>query len=450
MDSNKALELLKSGPDGIAEWNGRRLSAPDEELPSLFRAILDGADLRGANLSSADLRGANLRGSNLRRANLSGANLRVADLSVADLRVADLRVADLLGANLLGSNLRVANLSGANLFAAILIKADLRGSNLPWANLSGANLSSADLSGANLRGSDLRGSDLRGADLRSADLRSANLSGADFSGANLSGANFSEANLSGADFSGANLSGANLSGADFSGANLSGANLSEATMVRAGLRGAKLRDCRVFGISVWDIRTDKDTEQVNLIISDHNDPVMTVDNLKVAQFIYLLLNNEEIRGVIDTITSKVVLILGRFTPERKTILDAMRDVLRKHDRLPVMFDFEKPASRGYTETVTTLAWMARFVFADLTDATEVRAELPKIVPAFPLVPIQPLILASQTEYVTFEEDIRRNRPWVLETFRYQDLDHAIASLPEMVLAAEAKVAEVRGVNSQGR
>jgi hypothetical protein len=35
--------------------------------------------------------------------------------------------------------------------------------------------------------------------------------------------------------------------------------------------------------------------------------------------------------VIDAITSKLVLILGRFTPERKTILDAIRDELRKRD-----------------------------------------------------------------------------------------------------------------------
>ena len=147
---------------------------------------------------------------------------------------------------------------------------------------------------------------------------------------------------------------------------------------------------------------------------------MTVDNLKVAQFIYLLLNNEEIRGVIDTITSKVVLILGRFTPERKVLLDAIREELRRRDYLPVMFDFEKPASRGYTETITTLARMARFIIADLTDATEVRLELAKIVPDLPSVPVQPLVLASQTEYVTFA-DIRRY-PWVLEPFRYKDLD----------------------------
>ena len=82
------------------------------------------------------------------------------------------------------------------------------------------------------------------------------------------------------------------------------------------------------------------------------EPEITVDNLEVAQFIYLLLNNERIRHVIDTITSKAVLILGRFTPERKAVLDALREELRKRDYLPVLFDFDKPASKDLTETVS--------------------------------------------------------------------------------------------------
>jgi len=51
---------------------------------------------------------------------------------------------------------------------------------------------------------------------------------------------------------------------------------------------------------------------------------LSVDNLEAAQFIYLLLHNEKIRHVIDTITSKVVLILGRFAPERKPVLDGLK------------------------------------------------------------------------------------------------------------------------------
>ena len=90
---------------------------------------------------------------------------------------------------------------------------------------------------------------------------------------------------------------------------------------------------------MWDIKVDDRTKQQNLIITDSDEPVITVDNIKVAQFIYLLLNNQEIRDVIDTITSKAVLILGRFSDERKPILDAIRDELRKHNYLPIMFDF---------------------------------------------------------------------------------------------------------------
>src|SRR5262249_627555 len=82
-------------------------------------------------------------------------------------------------------------------------------------------------------------------------------------------------------------------------------------------------------------------------------------------------------------TSKVVLILGRFTPKRKIVLDAIRDELRKRSYLPLLFDFEKPFNRDITETVSTLAHMARFVIADITDAKSIPQELIRIVPIFP-------------------------------------------------------------------
>jgi hypothetical protein len=79
---------------------------------------------------------------------------------------------------------------------------------------------------------------------------------------------------------------------------------------------------------------------------------ITVDNLEMAQFLFLLLNNQKIREVIDTITSKAVLILGRFTRSRKSVLDAIRDALRRQNHLPILFDFESPSSRDLTETIT--------------------------------------------------------------------------------------------------
>jgi hypothetical protein len=174
-----------------------------------------------------------------------------------------------------------------------------------------------------------------------------------------------------------------------------------------------------------------------------NEPTITVDNLEVAQFIYLLLHNEKIRQVIDTITSKAVLILGRFTPERKAVLDAIREELRRRNYLPILFDFEAPASRDLTETISTLAHMARFVIADITDAKSIPQELERIVPGLPSVPVQPLLHISAGEYGMFEHFTRY--PWVLKTYRYGSLEEVVASLAEKVIApAELKAKELLG------
>ena len=50
--------------------------------------------------------------------------------------------------------------------------------------------------------------------------------------------------------------------------------------------------------------------------------------------ICLLLHNEKIRDVIDTVTSKAVLILVALPDERKAVLDAIREELRRRDYLP--------------------------------------------------------------------------------------------------------------------
>jgi len=155
--------------------------------------------------------------------------------------------------------------------------------------------------------------------------------------------------------------------------------------------------------------------------------------------------------VIDTITSKVVLILGRFTLERKTILDALREELRKYNYLPIVFYFDKPASRDLTETVITLAHLSRFIIVDLTDPSsaphEVATIIPQcVVPVQPLLSLQPLIVdekeVERREYAMFQ-DLRRWYSWVLPTFRYQDTADVLASLKEKVIdPAELKVKEL--------
>jgi uncharacterized protein YjbI with pentapeptide repeats len=302
-----------------------------------------------------------------------------------------------------------------------------------------------DLSGANLNGLDLSGVFLSEANLSEANLSEANLSGANLSGANLIRANLSGLDLYKADLSEANLSGLDLSRKDFSlanlsGANLSGANLTRAILVKTNLESANLTGCRIYGIAAWNLRL-RDTIQSNLIITSEYEPTITVDNLEVAQFIYLLLNNAKIRDVIDAITSKVVLILGRFTPERKVILDALRDELRKRNYLPVVFDFEKPVSRDITETISTLAHMARFVIADLTDPSSIPQELQAIVPTL-AVPVQPVLLEGKGEYSMFS-DFLKTYHWVLPVYYYRDQGNLLATLKEQVIEpAEQKAKEL--------
>jgi hypothetical protein len=202
------------------------------------------------------------------------------------------------------------------------------------------------------------------------------------------------------------------------------------------LRNADLTGSLVFGTSAWNLKLER-TAQRDLVITEFNQPPVTVDNIEVAQFIHLLLHNEKIRYVIDTITSKAVLILGRFTDKRKAVLDALREELRKRDYLPILFDFEVPATRDITETVSLLARMARFIIADLTDPSSIPKELEAIVPGL-AVPVQPLLEGASRPYAMFKDYWKYD--WVLPVYRYEGLDPLLATLAEKVIVpAEGKV-----------
>jgi uncharacterized protein YjbI with pentapeptide repeats len=394
MANQKHLNLLKQGGSAWNAWRAQH----KEVRPDLSNADLSGAYLLEANLSGADLREANLMGAYLMGANLSRANLNQAKLAQADLMVADLSDAHLYAANLGLANLKGANLSGAYLFLT----------NLSFAYLIGANLSSANLNNADLSGADLSGADLSGANLSEAHLREVT---------------FRETDLSGADLSGANLNGAIL--------------------VKTNLTDATLTQCSIYGISVWDVQLEG-AKQNNLVITPYDEPTITVDNLEVAQFIYLLLNNPKIRDVIDTIAKTAVLILGRFTPERKAVLDALRDALRARGYLPILFDFDKPSSQDLTETVSTLAHLSRFIIVDLTDPSSAPYEVATIASNH-IRPIQALFHPSDEAkrlFAMFPDLIRRYH-WVLPPYEYQDQEHLLASLQTKVIEpAEQKAKEL--------
>jgi len=422
MANDKHVALLKQD---VEAWNAWRRENPNVP-PDLSEADLNGAILSMAWLTEAAVSDADLHRAILRSGDFSEADLIEieADLHRADLSRTSLNGANLIRANLIEANLRQAklsdaNLSGANLSEAHLFMANLSEANLSEANLSGANLSGADLSGADLSGTDLSGANLRGAVFsREADLSGATLSGADLSGVSLMRANLSMTNLSGA--------------------NLSGANLDGATMVETDLTGADLTGCRIYGVSAWGLKLER-ANQRNLVITPPGEPEIAVDNVEVAQFIYLLLRNEKIRDVIDTIGKKGVLLLGRFTEGRMVVLERLREKLRDLGFVPMVFNFDKPETKDFTETVRLLASLSKFVIVDLTTPRSAPLELQATVPQCK-VPFAPIIPFSM--FV----DLQNAHDWVLRpVISYPSVDRLIEVLKDqIVIPAEAKFDELLG------
>jgi uncharacterized protein YjbI with pentapeptide repeats len=317
-----------------------------------------------------------------------------------------------------------------------LSNADLNRADLFERNLSGANLYKSDLHAADLRRANLENANLESTRLRHASLRHANLSGANLIEADLYNANLYKANLNNAKLIKADLMGADLTQANLARTDLTNAKLALSRLIDTDLTKAILTGCCIYGISAWNVNLEG-AVQSNLVVNPLNEPTITVDNLEVAQFIYLLINNAKIRDVINTVTSKVVLILGRFTPERKLILDALREELRKHDLLPVLFDFDKPSGRDIQETVTTLARLARFVVADITEPKSIPQELVSIVETMPSLPVQPLLQKGHEPWGMYDH-IKRY-PWVLDLQEYEDLKDLLGSVSERIIGpAEAR------------
>ena len=117
MTRDEAIELLRSGPEGVAEWNRWIDDLPGRELPNLIRADLKNAEIIGAKLVNAELR----------EANLSGANLILSELCNTDFRGANLRMSSLVDTNLYGADFRGADLSRANFGYSSITNVNLSG-----------------------------------------------------------------------------------------------------------------------------------------------------------------------------------------------------------------------------------------------------------------------------------------------------------------------------------
>ncbi len=329
----------------------------------------------------------------------------------------------------------------------------LRQGRVAWGKWRRQSNERPDLSETDLRHLDLSSYDLRGADLRrsvlvGSTLRRTRLDAADLSGCVARFVRFSDAKLIGAKLVEADLRAGSLRRADLRGADLSRAVLRFTSLVGANLSGAILRQAEIYGISAWDLRGEP-ADQRGMVIRENSKAetiTTTIDDLDTAQLLFLLRENHKIADVFNTASQRTVLLLGRFKPSYKRILDALRDHLLRRNMVPMMFDFDRPAGRDLTETVASLAHLSCFVIPDLSGAKSVPQELSFIVPFLPSVPVVPVISESNDQaYSMFEHFLRY--PWVQPPVKYRDLDHLLSIVDQQVIDVGFRQAmKARGID----
>jgi hypothetical protein len=146
--------------------------------------------------------------------------------------------------------------------------------------------------------------------------------------------------------------------------------------------------------------------------------------------IYLLLNREKIRNVIDAVTRRGVLILGRFGDGGLALLQAIAAWLRRPENggyLPLLFDFP------------TLASLARFVIVDLSGPS-VPQEITATVDLYE-IPFVPVLEKHRKDWSMFRDFLVKER--VLEPVRFTDQDNLLELMAKEVIAPAEKLIEKR-------
>ncbi len=428
-------EHLAKLKEGVEIWNQWRKDHPDEK-PDLSELDFTSREVVGEILWDEARGGAVLREANLSNANLSKVVLGQAPRRRANVERADLRKANLSRADLAWVSFKHSDLSEANLQQANLCRVDFGFAKLYRADLSGARLLNLNLPGPAREQHGGRGARRVTAGFRHADLGAAKLIGADLYGANFTHAQLSFADLRSANLRMAGFLGAQMTLSDLRQAQLTQADLRQSLMVGTRLEGADLSGADVHGIAAWDLITDGATKQKGLIISLGKSRA-TVDDLELAQFLYLIHDNAKIRNVLDAVIRKVVLILGRFTKDRLAVLKAIADRLRALEYLPVIFDFEPSPEKNVLDTVKILAHLSRFVIMDFTDAKFVPAEAAALENIN--VVIQPIIQIGHE--LASIRGVLADSDRTLDPYVYHDLDDLLPTLQHRLVPDAKKMAD---------
>jgi uncharacterized protein YjbI with pentapeptide repeats len=321
---------------------------------------------------------------------------------------------------------------------------------------------------------ELAARDLQGYDFSYADLCQANLKGAHLKGASFHQAVLARADLTGADLTNVNFCRTDLYETNFTGAKFIGSNLQGVQFVRSNLTGAEFDQCSVYGMSAWDIIDACDAQarqsplkrsfKVNYTLpaqtpveggqsdlerrhraclSGHGQSLL-VDDVELASFSYQALNGSNLSRMFNAAGKSWVLLLGRFTGESNTVLHQLGDRLRRHNLIPIIFDFPKPERRDLAETVVLIAGLSAFVIVDITDVKSTPLEMQAIASTLS-VPIFP-IMQRQSKAFSLLAGLKKF-PWVMTLLKYSSREDLIAALPTaIILPAQGGVGSMQAEN----
>jgi hypothetical protein len=110
--------------------------------------------------------------------------------------------------------------------------------------------------------------------------------------------------------------------------------------------------------------------------------------------------------------------------------------------VPIVFNFDKPETKGFTETVRLLAGMSRFVIADITNPRSAPLELQATVPEC-MIPFVPILEKSEEPFAMLR-DLQINYPdRVFKVIRYPSVDRLVEVLDsKIVKPAQARFAQL--------
>ena len=131
-----------------------------------------------------------------------------------------------------------------------------------------------------------------------------------------------------------------------------------------------------------------------------------------------------------------MLLLGRFTEGRMLILVRLREKLRSLGFVPMVFNFDKPETKDFTETVRLLCNLSRFVIVDVTNPRSAPLELQATVPDY-MVPFAPILQQGEEPFSMFK-DLQNKYDWVLDVIRYSSVERLIGVLEDEVVRPAKK------------